>query len=250
MRKYVIWIAAVVGIGVTAALGRWQLGRAAQKEYLQAQQQSRALLPMLPQQELTHDPHEVEVQKNRRIILHGIWRAQDTVYLDNRPMHEQPGFYVLTPLLLDGARDAVLVQRGWIPRNAQNRTEMAAFKTASGPVDVVGQVAAWPSVRIALGQENKNTPIRQNVIQEEREASTGLTFRPVAIVETTTPDNSGGNADGLLRDWAAPAIDVSRNYGYAAQWFALSALIAGLTLWFQVFKQRFRRKLWASAPKI
>jgi cytochrome oxidase assembly protein ShyY1 len=43
-------------------------------------------------------------------------------------------------------------------------------------------------------------------------------------------------SDGLLRDWPAVAVDVGKHHGYAFQWFSLSALLVGLTLWFQFLR--------------
>jgi surfeit locus 1 family protein len=45
-------------------------------------------------------------------------------------------------------------------------------------------------------------------------------------------------ADGLLRDWPAPDAGLQKHYGYAFQWFALSALILGLYVWFQLIRPR------------
>jgi surfeit locus 1 family protein len=45
----------------------------------------------------------------------------------------------------------------------------------------------------------------------------------------------------LLRDWPKPATDVHKHYGYAFQWFALSALTVILYVWFQVLRPRRRR---------
>ena len=50
------------------------------------------------------------------------------------------------------------------------------------------------------------------------------------LASTAWPD------DGLLRTWPAVAVDVGKHHGYAFQWFSLSALLVGLTLWFQVVR--------------
>jgi surfeit locus 1 family protein len=44
---------------------------------------------------------------------------------------------------------------------------------------------------------------------------------------------TGQDTDGLRRDWPVIAQSADKNKGYAFQWFALSALIAMLYLWFQ-----------------
>ena len=44
---------------------------------------------------------------------------------------------------------------------------------------------------------------------------------------------TGEASEGLRRDWPVVALSADKNKGYAFQWFALCALIAGLYLWFQ-----------------
>jgi surfeit locus 1 family protein len=54
-------------------------------------------------------------------------------------------------------------------------------------------------------------------------------------------DSAGTAGDGLLRQWPRPAGGVQKHYGYAFQWFALSALMAGLYVWFQLLRPRRKR---------
>ena len=58
----------------------------------------------------------------------GVWLDALTVYLDNRQMGGRPGFYVVTPLKLADGR-AVLVQRGWAPRDLRDRTRVPSPPT-------------------------------------------------------------------------------------------------------------------------
>jgi cytochrome oxidase assembly protein ShyY1 len=51
---------------------------------------------------------------------------------------------------------------------------------------------------------------------------------------------AGPASEGLLRDWTQPGSGVETHYGYAFQWFALSALIAILYVWFQFVAPRRR----------
>jgi surfeit locus 1 family protein len=54
-------------------------------------------------------------------------------------------------------------------------------------------------------------------------------------------DGANPPADGLLRQWPPPAADVHKHYGYAFQWFALSALVLVLYVWFQILRPRTAR---------
>jgi surfeit locus 1 family protein len=71
-------------------------------------------------------------------------------------------------------------------------------------------------------------PIRQNLDPTQLEREVGMTLRPLSLLQLSAPEVS----DALQRDWPEPPQDVWKHQGYALQWFALSALIAALALWY------------------
>ena len=237
-RNAVVLLAALLSAALTARLGVWQLDRAAQKIALQASLDERRALPPLPAAELARDATHGAAQWHRRIAIEGTWLPAQTVFLDNRQMNARQGFYVLTPLkLADGS--AVLVQRGWLPRHFDDRSAAAAPPLPAGPVQVEGRIAPAPSRLYDLGGASTG-PIRQNLDLDAFSAEIGTPLRPLSIQQTApaTP----GSDDGLKRDWPAPATGVDKHHGYAFQWFALSALITGLYVWFQLIRPRRRRQ--------
>lgn len=229
-RALLVLAAALAGALLCARLGWWQLDRAAQKTALHQAMLAREALPALDAASLAHAEDEVAPQLHRRVRLRGRWLAEHSIYLDNRQMDGHPGFYVVTPLLL-APGDAVLVQRGWVPRHAQQRDRLAPVHTPEAQVQVDGRVAAGLS-RLYEFDSAASGPIRQNLAVADFARETALALRPLAVVQ------SGADADGLRRQWAPPVADVSKHYGYAAQWFALSALITGLYVWFQLIRPR------------
>lgn len=236
-RHLVVFVAALAAALLTARLGVWQLSRASQKEALQAALDSRGSAPPLVQAQLAVEPMMAGEQHFRRITLRGRWAGDHTVFLDNRPMAGRAGFYVLTPLLLGDGADAVMVQRGWVPRDAADRTRVPVVVSPGGEVTVEGRIAPPPSRLYALGAETGGT-IRQNLDLDGFSRETGLRLRPLSVQMT---DVAGAPPDGLLREWPAPAFGVHKHYGYAFQWFALAALITGLYVWFQLVRPRLRR---------
>jgi cytochrome oxidase assembly protein ShyY1 len=44
---------------------------------------------------------------------------------------------------------------------------------------------------------------------------------------------TGAPSEGLMRDWPRASSGSERNYGYTFQWWAMSAVIAILYVWFQ-----------------
>ena len=230
-------IAAVAGVALTARLGFWQLDRAAEKTALAASIESRARMPALPAAALAATPAEAEAQHWRKVRLHGRWLTAHTVFLDNRQMDGRPGFLVVTPLQI-GAGDAVLVQRGWVQRNAEVRSALPPVATPAGEVELEGLIAPPPSRLYEFGHEAAG-PIRQNLDLAAASREFGIGLRPLSIRQLDAAAQPG---DGLVRHWPVVTVDVSTNYGYAFQWFALGALIAGLYVWFRLVRPRLRQR--------
>ena len=232
--RWLILAGTVVMALATARLGFWQLDRAAQKIALKDAQLAQRGLPALDTGDLPRDS-AAPLPLHRAVRLQGRWSAAHTVYLENRQMKGRPGFYVLTPLLLDDGK-AVLVQRGWQPRDMADRTRVAAVPTAAGRVQLQGRIAPSPS-RLYDFAGAASGAIRQNLVLGEFARETGLDLLPYSVLQEQ--QDPAGQPDGLLRDWPQPAADVHKHYGYAFQWFALSTLVIGLYVWFQFVSPRF-----------
>ncbi len=229
-RFWVVTAAALLGVAVTASLGRWQLQRAAQKEAIEASIRERAALPVLDGLSLASADRQQDLL-NRRVRLRGRWLPQYTVYLDNRQMFGRPGFFVLTPLEIAPGR-AVLVQRGWIARNFEDRSRLEPVATPDGTVDIAARIAPAPSrLYDFAAAEEGHSPIRQNLDLPAFQRETGLPLAALTVVQT------GAASEGMQREWPAVTTGVERHYGYAFQWFGLCALIVFLYAWFHIFRR-------------
>ena len=239
-RGMVVLIATVIGVTLTANLGAWQLRRAAQKVALQSSLDSRSAMPALATVDVATTRLAVEAQHHRPVRLRGRWVGAATVFLDNRQMDARVGFYVVTPLLLAGRSDAILVQRGWVPRDLLDRTRLPSVATPAGDVEVevAGHIAP-PPARLYEFAGTASGVIRQNLDLAAYSAELGLKLVPLSMQQD---DSSATLGDGLLRRWPRPSLDVQKHYGYAFQWFALCALMAGLYVWFQLVRPRLRRR--------
>ncbi|MDP9900623.1 SURF1 family protein [Variovorax ginsengisoli] len=277
LRFWVITIAAVATLAATASLGRWQLSRAAQKEALQAEIDAQKLLPPIDAAELLA-MDKATAALHRPLTLRGLWLAPQTVYLDNRQMNGVPGFYVVTPLAIEGSQQTVMVQRGWVQRNFNDRTRLEPVETPAGLVEVTGLIVPPPAHLLSLGKDAPapgaavgpapaadtaalaasapgaadapvtaplaaasglatpagpgsvgSSPIRQNLDLDAFRAETGLPLRTDFSLQETGPASQG-----LQRNWPQPALGIEKHYGYAFQWFGLSALVVLLYVWFQL----------------
>ena len=234
-RTVIVLIATVIGVAATARLGLWQLDRAAQKASLQQSLDARALLPPLEASMLADGVEGVAAQQHRLTIVRGHWVQAATVFLDNRQMAGRPGFFVVTPLRLPGSPSAVLVQRGWVPRDALDRTRLPVLPDEPGDVTVRGRIAPPPG-RLYDFAGAASGVIRQNLELDAYAREFSLSLKPLSIVQ----DAEGAPADGLSRDWPRPDTGIQKHYGYAFQWFALCALMTGLYVWFQLIHPRLR----------
>ena len=220
LRAAIVLLAAVVAALATARLGLWQLQRAAQKTALHDALRATDALPALDAAALARSADALPPQLHRRVRLEGRWLDAHSIYLDNRQMQGRPGFFLVTPLLI-APGDAVLVQRGWLPRNSLQRDRLAPVQTTPGVVQIEGRIASGLGRLYEFDRAASGT-IRQNLDVADFARETGLSLRPLAVVQL------GSDAEGLQRQWTPAAADVSKHHGYAAQWFALSALITGL----------------------
>ncbi len=224
MLKIRFWPAMTVllVVALTIALGFWQRGRAHEKEARQARIVQFAQAPALTLSAAHIPLADVEYH---RIEARGRFLADLTVYLDNRPYQDQPGFYVVTPLKLDDG-GVVLVDRGWLPRNLADRTAIAPYRTPDGEVEVSGiaRADAGRAFELGHGGSAPHTRIRQNLDVDAYAAETHLPLQPFVIQQ------SSDDGDGLMRDWPVVTSGVERNYGYMLQWWgmAVAALVFGL----------------------
>ncbi len=196
-------------VGLTFSLGLWQLDRASQKEKL-SQDRSKA-------------------QPTR---LSGQWNGAQTVYIDNRQMNAKQGFFVVTPLVTSSS-EYVLVQRGWIPRDFVDRKKLPPIDTPAGVVSIDVRTMAEPKPPAVFAKEAAD--------EHPIVASLDLSAFNKALPDKTYKgmvQQVGAASQGLKRDWYEPASGIEKHYGYAFQWFAMCAVLAGLYLWFQWMKPK------------
>ena len=224
-RFWLLSAGALMGVTVTCALGAWQLSRANFKAALQAEVTAQRQLPPLDGSAL-----RAGAPLHRQVMLRGTWLASHTVFLENRQMNGKPGFFILTPLQLEGRPEVVLVQRGWALRNFVDRSAPPAVQTPAGRVTLQGRIAPPPSKLYDFAGTSAGT-IRQNLDLAQFGAEIRLPLLDVTVLQTDEA------SEGLLRQWPEPSTGVDKHYGYAFQWFGLAGLIALLYVWFQIVRR-------------
>jgi surfeit locus 1 family protein len=152
-----IAMAVVVSIGIGAGL--WQMSRAAGKIDKAEKLASQLALPPL---NLNTKPQWTLAEADsRRLVVEGAFLADQAIWLDNRPQPGTPasktgagqsGFYVLMPFQLAGVENTVIwVQRGWAPRNREDRLALPPINTPSAALRIEGIGIAQPDRVFELG---------------------------------------------------------------------------------------------------
>jgi surfeit locus 1 family protein len=239
-RLIVALVAATICIAVAIALGNWQLRRGEAKLALQAQADAAARAPLVDVASSRVSIEGVAVALPRRVRVSGVFDPAGTVYLDNRILNGVAGFYVITPLIIGEGLPAVLIDRGWKPRDMQDRTHVVAATPPSGRVVVEGMAVARPSALLELGRtpEHRVPGIWQNLDYTAYERVSGRSIARFVVRQTN--GRTEDSMDGLRREWPLPASGVEKHRGYAVQWYSLAALVATLAAWFggKAWRQR------------
>ncbi len=218
-------LAGILGIALTVALGNWQTRRAQFKLGLQAQWDAAQRAAPLVVNAATL--REIAARMPVRVRLTGRFDHRYSVWLDNRQNHGRPGFYVITPFVTDGGD--VLVARGWVARDPQERLRLPAVGEPAGVLTIEGLALPELPRLLELGapDESRRWPrVWQNLDFAAYERASGLAVARFVVQQTSQSD------DDLARDWPPPDLGIDMHRGYALQWYSLAALIAGLTLYF------------------
>jgi surfeit locus 1 family protein len=215
-------LAAVAGIALTLALGMWQLGRGHEKTELAARFERLAREPAIDVRARELNARDVEF---RRVEARGSFEPKYMVLVDNRVRRGVPGFHVVMPLKLGDGGRYVLVNRGWVA-GSPDRGRPPEVKTPQETLRVHGRAVVPGRRFLELSTQVAHGRVWQNLTLERYREAVPIAIQPFVIQQ----ENEGAPDDGLIREWAPPDLGVDKHYGYAFQWFALSALILGLYL--------------------
>jgi surfeit locus 1 family protein len=204
--------------------GFWQLRRLHQKQHRNALIHAREeAAPTTLDDALRAGPDGAVY---RRVRVEGRWDAAETVLVRSRSLNEQPGFHVLTPLVVGD--QAVIVNRGFAPLGGgSDETIISNVKPkARGTVTVEGILRA-SETRGAIGPRDAagaqlvvnrvDVPRLQQQVEER--------LAPVYLQLTGPPPRSG-TFPALL---PLPATDEGPHRSYAVQWFIFATV--GIVGW-------------------
>ena len=200
-------------------LGHWQQGRAAEKQALQSEFNSRIVAAPI---QLTASTSGPALLRYSRAVVRGEWDSSGQIYIDNKFHNDAVGFHVITPLILDGTNLQVLVNRGWVAR-APVYPLPPAVAVPGGPVTVEGMLTLPSAKFLELSKTTIQGDVWQNLTMERYAQETGRNVIPWLL---------------LQKDTAAPLSPVSerpdaraeKHVEYMLTWYCLAATVVVLWL--------------------
>ena len=200
------------------SLGFWQLDRADQKRTIEASIQ-KANTGVV---ELIVNQNELLSKEYYEVRLQGSYISDKQFIYDNQIVNQVSGYYVLTPFVLTGQSNAVLVNRGFIPWNG-SRDKLADIDVDSASREIKVQVSN-PIKRIELKTSdisNQFPVLIQAIDFDVIEEISSTSF--VDVIGLLDPSSD----DGFVRKWEPYTGSIEKHIGYAIQWF-LMALVLGI----------------------
>jgi surfeit locus 1 family protein len=220
-------IAAILVIATGLALGNWQLNRAAEKLALQTTLEARASLPAINLNSLNAKEISDPDLKYRKAKAIGKYITDGQIYIDNRSMGDEVGYYVLTPLKLDNT--VVMVNRGFIKKDPLHQS-VPEVSVPVDPIQVEGELSPGKTRFFELSGETVQGKIWQNFKPDAYSKLIGYPLAPWVL-------NSNAPPAGLKIVKDQPDLGIDTHRGYAFQWFALTAATLSIYVYFTFIKK-------------
>jgi surfeit locus 1 family protein len=217
---------AVILFGVFIRLGIWQLDRNAQRVAFDKRINDLIYAPPVP---LTLDMLNGDLIKleYHAVAIVGTYDFANQIGLRNQVVHDDRiGIHLLTPLVISGTKQAMLVDRGWIP---QDEAALENWKKFDEP----GVVQVSGIIRITQSQSENppgtSGPIKQWNLINLPSIAKQMPYPLASVYLQQSPDRAAptpGKQPPLpLR--LDPELETSdgSNVAYASQWFMFSILV-------------------------
>ena len=198
-------------------LGFWQLRRAEFKEHMVERLAERSQLSSATLTDISEISGDIN---DFPIDVTGQYLNQFNLLLDNRTHRGVAGYHVLTPLLINNS--ILLVNRGWIPQGA-SRSIFPSIPKREGTVHLSG-LAHVPNPDFFVLKEDNYSQISwpfliQKIDLEKSNQLFNYPLLPFVLRLNPEPES------GFVRQWHSNFMGPEKHYGYALQWFSLSAAL-------------------------
>ena len=219
--KIGLLMAALCVTALFVALGVWQLDRAEQKRVMFAEFERRGNTAEvdLNQQGVDYSA----ALAGRQAAAAGRYRGA-TILLDNQVHRGRAGYLVYTVFELNGHKESVLVNRGWIRADA-DRSRAPDLTTPNVSHRLEGRLSPPPQGGLRLEGHDVIERVADGMWRVQAIDFAGLTATVGVELLPITVLLDGDAPYGFVRAWTPPGSDEARHLGYAFQWFALAVTV-------------------------
>lgn len=224
------WLPLLVGTLLVvqfAGLGVWQITRGLEKRASQAAFRDETGFAAW------HDG--MEIRPYQQLKATGRYDNEHQFLLENIIVNSRYGYYVLTPLLDQDDEPVLLVNRGWIPKEAEG-IDAALLEVPTKRLTVRGRAGSLPRAGYKMGAAiDAAAPWpKPAVYPDSGEVAAALGVEVQSFVLLMDHEEQ----HGFLRHWVPSEFGPGKHFGYAFQWFAMAAVLSGLLVW-NYRKKRF-----------
>ena len=199
------------------SLGFWQLDRADEKRAIEDQIASANSGDV----ELINSVEFLKDKEYYHVRLQGSYIGDKQFIYDNQIVDQISGYYVLTPFVLTGASNAILINRGFIPWNGK-RDKLADIDIEEKLTEVKVQISK-PIKRLELkaSEITRDFPVLIQALDLDA-MSTIASLDFTSVIGLLSPESE----DGFVRQWEPYTGSIERHIGYAIQWFLMAFVLA------------------------
>jgi surfeit locus 1 family protein len=230
------WAVYLLLMILLCSLGFWQVKRSSQKNLFLQQQQLAIEAPVVNlNQQPIQDGVNFDNIRYQRVEVAGRYDGAHQFLVDNQVLDGKPGYFVMTPFLIDYDKRAILINRGWVPLGS-DRNVLPNVSLENTVLSVSGRLNLFPSVGVQLKDADVPTKGWPAVVQVATKkalaARLGYDIYWFQIeLDKTAPE-------GYKREWRVnPTVSPEKHLAYAVQWFGLALTLTLLFFWYNNRKQ-------------
>lgn len=230
LRQVLVGFLVLIIISVMLRMGTWQLERHAWRQQFNSRVLAQLDQPVLDLNQ-SPIPGDLWDMEYRMAEVRGVYDYSEEVLLRNQvwvePGQALPGYHVLTPLIIQGSKQAIYINRGWIPLGDAAPEKRATYQetgvqTVRGVIrrpQTTPEIGGIPDPTRIPGQPRQET---WNLVNLERlQEQTTLSLLPVYLQQS--PDPSWQSLP--YRSEPVLEITAGNHIFFAISWFALAAIV-------------------------
>ncbi len=211
-------------IVLAVVLGFWQLDRLDGRRSTNREIAAGLAVAALPIDQIVgvSDGYDIGAEVRFRLAqARGTYVAEDEVLVLNRSLNGAPGYWVLTPLILDSG-DALIVNRGWVPFSPGPGEPRPGTEAPTGEVRVEGMVR-----QTVVAQRLQRADPAEGVLAalarpDLARLAQQLTYDVLPVYLQLEAQDPPGL--GLPRLLPRPELSEGPHLGYAVQWFIFAMI--------------------------